>query len=78
MTEMVAYRDPAKSLELVYDTDDVAGFRTPCDVLDISCKDAGCPGCGALHRKLGAAHLNLTFKPGKRALWREVAPDGPV
>lgn len=71
MAEVVAYRHEGH--ELVYDTDDVAQFESPRDVADIPCDAAGCSGCGAVHRELRTAHLNITFKPGKQPLWREAA-----
>jgi len=49
---------------LFIDTDDIHGFEAPVDVQQVP--------CGFIHRTPATAHLNLTFKPGKRALWREV------
>lgn len=73
MSEVVIFRHPEKPLELFIDTDDIHGFEAPVDVRQVPCDAAGCPGCGFIHRTPTTAHLNLTFKPGKRALWREVA-----
>ncbi len=82
MTEVVIYRHPEKALELVIDTDGIDYFESPRDVHAMDCAGAGCRAaelrpdgtltCGSLHRVMGAAHLNITFKPGHAASWREV------
>jgi hypothetical protein len=71
MAEVIAYRHPDRPLVLTFDTDDVESVQIPRDHSEVPCDAAGCPGCAAIHRQLGRAHLNLTFKDGKQPLWKE-------
>lgn len=73
MSEVVIYRHPHRAVELFFDAADIARFEAPFDLIDVPCDGIGHKRCGAIHREIGAAHLNITFKPGKRATWREVA-----
>jgi hypothetical protein len=75
----IAIRPPGASAELVFDSDDIGSFSVPRDVHAEGCEDPACTGCegsgtghGSVTRKLGAAHLNITFKPGKYPVWRQV------
>jgi len=75
MAEVVVYQHGA--LELVFDTDDMETFETPRDVVTTGrwnwrqLRRGRWPLVG--HHEFGPhAHLNITFKPGKQARWREV------
>jgi hypothetical protein len=62
MAEIVIWTAPTGT-QLTLDTDDIEAFETPRDVIHL----------GDNNRALGAAHLNITFKPGKSAVWKEPA-----
>lgn len=81
MSEIVVYRHPEKPLDLVIDPDGIEYFESPRDVHAMDCAAAGCRdavlrpdgmlSCGSLHRELGAAHLNITFRPGCAPQWKD-------
>ena len=60
-------RAAGTDMELVFDSDDVSGVSTPADVHELAPTEDG-----HARRAIGIHHLELTFKPGKRALWSEV------
>lgn len=66
--KVAAYRhtdDDGKSMDLVYDTDDVESFETPIDVHVVEPH----PGDKGFCRELGQAHLLLHFREGARTTW---------
>jgi hypothetical protein len=76
MAEVVVYQHGGH--ELVFDTDDMETFETPRDVVTTGRWNWRQLRRGqwplVAHHEFGPhTHLNITFKPGKRARWREVA-----
>jgi hypothetical protein len=54
---------------LVFDADKWQ-VSTPADIEQVGCPDAGCAGCGAVHRRFtGRAHLTLEASGGGRGRW---------
>jgi len=54
---------------LVFDADKWQ-VSTPSDIEDITCADAGCDGCSAVHRRFtGRHHLTLEASGSERATW---------
>jgi hypothetical protein len=65
MSEVVIKGIPGfKEYELYFDTDDIDEVNAFVDKVRIPTDD------GTNQYEPGLAHLSITFKPGKRALWR--------
>jgi hypothetical protein len=56
----------ARGYELFYDTEDIDDISTVNDMQVVPSEDRY-----VQREPTGISHLNITFKPGKRALWRK-------